>query len=83
MDDMTPNRYGGEGFFHNGKRCCRHSVPLWEICRECNQLLARMEEKPTLFGTGDVVEFEPLAELEELDGLPKDTEPRGGGSIKA
>lgn len=41
---MKPNRYGGKGDRMlgetNGDLCCRHNVPLWKICKRCNQILS-------------------------------------------
>lgn len=66
---MTPNRYGAKG-----SRNCQHRVPLWQVCERCNKLLERIEnpdqdnphcqdpEFPTLFGTGNVVDFEQLVD---------------------
>lgn len=85
---MTPNRYGAKDYRIAGQLCCRHGVPLWQECARCNELLRQIgdsqkPELPTLCGTGDVVEFDPVAILESLGDAMEDPPPKGGGSIKA
>lgn len=50
--EMRPNRYGGAGDRMlgetNGDLCCRHNVPLWKICKRCNQLLSWVRD-PELY----------------------------------
>jgi Fe-S-cluster containining protein len=39
LDFGAPNRYGASGYAVDGVPCCRHSVPLKDVCVRCNELL--------------------------------------------